>query len=70
MAVKANVSYHDGSANLMVWYCETSCNDAMKSMAFNENKAIESIRFEVIGEDEARELCDEINKMFGDVDEA
>ena len=70
MAVKANVAYCDGSANLMVWYCETSCNDAMKSMAFNENKAIESIRFEVIDEDEARELCDEINKMFGDVDEA
>lgn len=70
MAVKANVAYRDGSANLMVWYQDMDCNNAIMTIGITESKAIESIELQVIGEDEARELCEEIFKMFGDADEA
>lgn len=70
MAVKANIAYRDGSANLMVWYKDVNCNSAIRTIGITESKAIESIEFQVISENEVRELCDEINKMFGDADEA
>lgn len=70
MAVKANVAYRDGSVNLMVWYQDMDCNNAIRTMGITESKAIESIEFQVISEDKARELCEEIQKMFGDADDS
>lgn len=69
MAVKANVTYKDGSVDLCVWYLDQDCNDALKSLGLTENKPIERVVFTVIGEDDAKELCAYIEEMFGDGDE-